>query len=117
MTSSARMAPALDVEQWFNTDDAPQLEQLRGRVVVLEAFQMLCPGCVSDGIPQAQRIYDSFSRQDVVMLGLHTVFGHHAARTPVALAAFLHEYKLTFPGGVDRANGRGLPYTMSAYAM
>ena len=49
-------APELAVSRWFNTDENPTLAGLRGEVVVIEAFQMLCPGCVSHGIPQAQRI-------------------------------------------------------------
>jgi len=115
--SAFAAAPALEVEQWFNTREALQLDALRGKVVVIEAFQMLCPGCVSHGIPQAQRIHDIFSREDVVLLGLHTVFEHHEAMTPVSLAAFLHEYKVTFPVGVDRAGAAGMPCTMSAYAL
>ena len=103
--------------QWFNTAEAPALECLRGRVVVIEAFQMLCPGCVSHGIPQAQRIHDTFPREEVVVLGLHTVFEHHAAMTPVALEAFLHEYKVSFPVGIDQAHPSGMPETMHAYAM
>ena len=87
------------------------------RVVVVEAFQMLCPGCVQHGLPQVQRIHDAFSREDVMVLGLHTVFEHHAAMTPVSLEAFLHEYKVTFPVGVDKAQGVGMPVTMSAYGM
>ena len=51
------------------------------------------------------------------MLGLHTVFEHHAAMTPVSLAAFLHEYKIRFPVGVDMPQATGMPVTMSAYAM
>lgn len=46
-------APELDVIQWFNTEEPPTLAGLRGRVVVLHAFQMLCPGCVRSGLPQA----------------------------------------------------------------
>ena len=117
MTNAPELAPSLTVEQWFNTDEALQLDQLRGRVVVIEAFQMLCPGCVSHGIPQAQRIYESFSSAEVAVLGLHTVFEHHAAMTPVSLAAFLHEYKIRFPVGVDMTQATGMPVTMSAYAM
>jgi hypothetical protein len=110
-------APTITVEQWLNTNEAIELEQLRGRVVVIEAFQMLCPGCVSHGIPQALRIHNTFSPEDVVVLGLHTVFEHHAAMTPVSLAAFLHEYKVPFPVGVDKPQEGGMPVTMSAYAM
>ena len=44
------MAPELAVSQWFNADTEVTLEALRGEVVVVEAFQMLCPGCVSHGV-------------------------------------------------------------------
>ncbi len=56
----SRSAPPLEVSQWFNTQTPVTLADLRGRVVVIEAFQMLCPGCVSHGLPQAQRIVDAF---------------------------------------------------------
>lgn len=63
MTSTFKNAPAIIAEQWYNTHQAPDLNQLRGRMVVLEAFQMLCPGCVQHGLPQVQRIHDVFSRR------------------------------------------------------
>jgi peroxiredoxin len=117
MTSALIQAPSLITEQWFNTREPIELDQLRGKVVVLEAFQMLCPGCVAHDIPQVQRIHDTFSKDDVVVLGLHSVFEHHTAMTPVSLEAFLHEYKVTFPVGVDRPRDEGMPATMSAYTM
>jgi peroxiredoxin len=50
------------------------------------------------------------------VLGIHTVFEHHAAMTPVSLEAFLQEYKITFPVAVDRASPDGpIPQTMLAY--
>ena len=111
------LAPPITIERWFNTPEPIALDQLRGKVVVMEAFQMLCPGCVSHGIPQAQRIREAFSQENVVVLGLHTVFEHHAAMTPVSLEAFLHEYKITFPVGVDTPHASGMPETMQAYGM
>lgn len=60
MPSSGPIAPALHVSRWFNTSSPISLDDLRGRVVVIEAFQMLCPGCVSHGLPQAQRIIGAF---------------------------------------------------------
>ena len=112
------MAPALQVERWFNTPTPITLEALRGKVVVLEAFQMLCPGCVSHGLPQATRIHASFAHEQVAVIGLHTVFEHHAAMTPVALQAFLHEYRVPFPVGVDQPGDIDpIPRTMRAYAM
>lgn len=114
---AAPPAPPLEVSRWFNTDGPIDLAQLRGRVVAIEAFQMLCPGCVSHGLPQAQRIEAIFGT-DVTVLGLHTVFEHHDAMTPVSLEAFLHEYRIGFPVGVDAHDQPGgTPITMARYGL
>lgn len=113
-----RLAPEFDVSRWFNAPAPLTLAALRGRVVLVEAFQMLCPGCVSHGLPQVQRVRQVFAREDVAVIGLHTVFEHHAAMTPVALEAFLHEYRIGFPVGVDAPSAEGpIPRTMAAYGM
>jgi hypothetical protein len=86
-------------------------------VVVLEAFQMLCPSCVSHSLPQALRVAGTFPADDVV-LGLHTVFEHHEAMTPVALRAFAHENRLRFPIAIDRHDGDDpTPVTSARYRM
>ena len=116
--STPRSAPEWQIGRWFNSDRPLALADFRGRVIALHAFQMLCPGCVQNGIPQAQRIARTFDDAQVAVVGLHTVFEHHAAMTPVALAAFLHEYRLTFPVGVDRPAANGpIPQTMAAYGI
>lgn len=118
MPMRTQTAPELQILRWFNTPAPLSLAALRGRVVLVEAFQMLCPGCVSHGLPQAQRVRQLFAREDVEVIGLHAVFEHHAAMTPVALEAFLHEYRIGFPVGVDAASEAGpIPRTMAAYGM
>ena len=119
MPTGLTRAPDLQVIDWFNTPQPITLPDLRGRVVLIEAFQMLCPGCVSRGLPQAQRVAETFSRDEVAVLGLHSVFEHHSAQgTPQALRAFLHEYRIAFPVGIDApSQDRGLPKTMAAYRM
>jgi peroxiredoxin len=112
------LAPEIAVSRWFNTDGPLTLSALRGRPVLLHAFQMLCPGCVAHGTPQTQRAFDVFKHTDLQVIGLHTVFEHHAAMTPVSLEAFIHEYRLTFPIGVDEASdGEPIPVTMGRYGM
>ena len=115
-----RQAPAWTTREWFNTDSALQPADLRGKVVVLHAFQMLCPACVRHALPQAQRIHAAFAPHGVAVIGLHTVFEHHAAMTPVSLQAFLHEYRIGFPVGVDAPDDGApgsIPQTMQAYEM
>ena len=110
------MAPELQCTQWFNSPEPVTLASLRGKVVVIEAFQMLCPGCVAHGLPQVQKLRRVFPEEHVAVLGLHTVFEHHAAMTPISLEAFLHEYRIGFPVGVDAHDDpSGLPLTMQHY--
>lgn len=130
------IAPEIVASRWFNVVKPLSLKELRGRPVLLHAFQMLCPGCVAHGTPQAEKVHRLFSGTDLQVIGLHSVFEHHAAMTPLALEAFIHEYRLTMPIAVDshgddfaegdaigneaignEFGGSGLPVTMSRYRM
>ena len=117
MTGIPDTAPEWHTTEWLNTPEPLTLASLRGRVVMVSAFQMLCPGCVSQGLPQAQRAADLFPPSDVAVIGLHCVFEHHDAMGPNALRAFLHEYRIRFPVGIDEPDGVSLPRTMRAYEM
>jgi len=107
----------LDVSEWVNSDPVDP-QRLRGRVVLVEVFQMLCPACVSHGLPQAKKVHKTFDRSEVVVLGLHSVFEHHDVMGPDALRAFLSEYRVNFPVAVDRpVEGRSIPATMGHYQL
>jgi hypothetical protein len=112
-------APQWRIATWLNTLGPLELGHFRGQVVLLHAFQMLCPGCVAHGIPQAQRVAQLFEGAPLAVVGLHAVFEHHAAMGPESLRAFLHEYRVQFPVGIDTpgADGDPIPCTMRAYAM
>lgn len=112
-------APDLQVSAWLNTPEPVTLAGLSGKVVLLEVFQMLCPGCVGSSLPQAGRVRAMFAPEDVAVIGLHSVFEHHEAQgSAAALSAFLHEYRIGFPVGIDQQPGNGgLPLTMAAYGL
>jgi peroxiredoxin len=117
MTTSTH-APELLVQTWFNTDRPLSLAALRGRVVVLAAFQVLCPNSIAGGIPQARRIFETFEPKDVAVIGLHATFEHHDAFSPPVLKAFIHEYRLKFPIALDQPNPASpIPQTMERYKM
>ena len=118
MTKSLAPAPELQVQTWYNTESSLQLAALRDRVVVLVAFQVLCPKSLSFGVPQAQRIYETFAPADVAVIGLHATFEHHDAISPAVLTAFIHEYRLKFPIALDQpSQGSPIPQTMERYKM
>lgn len=110
--------PGWHAREWLNAPAPPTLQSLRGRVVLLHTFQMLCPGCVAHSLPQAERVWRAFPRDRVAVVGLHTVFEHHAVMSPAALRAFVNEYGWSFPIGVDVAGEAGaVPRTMASYGL
>lgn len=109
----------LEVSEWLNTPSPISLADNRGKVIVIEAFQMLCPGCISHGLPQAQRIAKHFSSEDVLLIGLHSVFEHHNAQGRLAvLQAFLYENRISFPIAVDApSDDSPVPRTMRNFGL
>ncbi|MCE2914707.1 MAG: TlpA family protein disulfide reductase [Rubrivivax sp.] len=118
MNITTSISPPLQVSQWLNSPKPVSLAGLQGRVVVLHSFQMLCPGCVSHGLPQALRIHRLFPQDKVSVIGLHTVFEHHDVMGPQPLRVFLDEYRIPFPVGIDQADPASpVPLTMRAYGL
>lgn len=114
MATGPQLAPEFDVTEWIGTPSP--LSSLRGQVVLVETFQMLCPGCVSHGLPTASKVHQALP--EVAVVGLHTVFEHHDVMGPEALAVFLSEYRISFPVGIDRlAPGETTPETMRTYGL
>ena len=110
-------APAWSISRWFNSDPL-ELAALRGRPVFLHTFQMLCPGCVQHAVPQSLKVAEAFADTDLAVIGLHTVFEHHHAMGPEALAVYLHENRIRYPVGVDaHVDGDPIPRTMRTYAL
>ncbi|MCU0967435.1 MAG: TlpA family protein disulfide reductase [Rubrivivax sp.] len=112
------LLPEWQVSAWLNTPQPLTLKGLRGKVVLLHTFQMLCPGCVAYGLPQAERARQLFPASELAVVGLHTVFEHHAVMNVAALRAFVHEYRWSFPIGVDDPDGQSGPsLTMARYGL
>ncbi|MBY6142221.1 hypothetical protein KUV26_22560 [Leisingera daeponensis] len=58
MPNAQHPFPDWSVDQWLNTPEPISLSGLRCKVVVIEAFQMLRPGCVTHGLPLVQEVHD-----------------------------------------------------------
>lgn len=108
--------PELVTQQWFNSEPL-SLKQLKGKVVVVAAFQMLCPGSLRHMLPQAGRIARAFSAEEVAVIGLHMVFENHKDMSPSQLEPFLKTEHIAIPVAVDKQSDSGLPATMEAYGM
>ena len=65
---------------------------------------------------RGKRVAEIFADAPLAVVGVHTVFEHHEAMRVPSLRAFLHEYRVRFPIGVDApgAGGEPTPQTMRA---
>lgn len=108
--------PEIQASAWLNVDTPPTLKSLKGKVVVVAAFQLHCPGSIKHGLPQAARLAASFNDDEVVVIGLNTPFEEPAKQDKAALEAFVAEHEFTFPIALDKTGAKGeLPKTMEDY--
>jgi glutathione peroxidase-family protein len=63
----------LVVSEWVQGRPT-NIDKERGNVVLVEVFQVNCPGCFTHGIPQAIDIYMKYRDSDLKVLGLATAF-------------------------------------------
>jgi len=116
-------APNLKISDWVQGLET-NFDQEKDHVVLVEVFQVNCPGCFLYGMPEAINIYNKFKDDGVRILGVATAFedfdkntldnlklllqtGEVIGDTKQALAQYgklddskLH-YKIPFPVGMD----------------
>jgi hypothetical protein len=66
-------APLLSVSDWVQ-GTAVNFDQLLGQVVLVEVFQVNCPGCFLYALPQTVDLYRKYSEQGLTVLGVATAF-------------------------------------------
>ncbi len=66
-------SPNFGVSEWVQ--GAPtNFDQEEDRIILLEVFQVNCPGCFMNAIPEAINIYNRYKDEGVRVLGLATAF-------------------------------------------
>jgi peroxiredoxin len=72
-TLIGQKAPNLGISEWIQ--GAPtNLDQEKDHVVLVEVFQVNCPGCFMNAIPEAIEIYNKYKDEGVRVLGVATAF-------------------------------------------
>jgi len=66
-------APLLSLSEWVQGEPV-NFDQLSGRVVLVEVFQVNCPGCFLYALPQAVDLYQRYSDHGLSVLGVATAF-------------------------------------------
>lgn len=117
-------APNLEVSSWVQGKPT-NIDKEKGNVILVEVFQVNCPGCFLYGIPEAIDIYKKYKDKGLTVLGVATAFedfdknnlanleklvttGEVVGETYRALAQYgqLRDgnklpYKIPFPVGMD----------------
>ena len=86
-------APELKVSEWVQGGPIT-LKDYQGKVIVVEVFQVNCPGCFIYGIPEAIDTFQKYKNNDVVVLGLATAFEDFDKNTLENLKLLLKENKV-----------------------
>jgi peroxiredoxin len=66
-------APDVKISNWIQGLPT-NIDKLLGNIVVIEVFQVNCPGCFLYGLPQAISIYNKFKDKEVKVFGIATAF-------------------------------------------
>lgn len=121
-------APSLTVSEWVQGNPV-NLDQLTGRVVLVEVFQVNCPGCFLYALPQAVGWHNRYADRGLAVLGVATAFEDFDKNTLenltllaetgvvigetqklLSLQGQLREgrlpYRIPFPLAMDRLNRR-----------
>jgi thiol-disulfide isomerase/thioredoxin len=66
--------PALELSHPLQ-GEAWSAETLKGKIVVLDVFQIGCPSCMSNSLPHAQKLYERFQKDErVAVVAICTAF-------------------------------------------
>ena len=114
-----RKAPQWAVSEWINGSGG-NIDSLTGKVIVIDFFQLWCPGCNTFSIPLMHHWEQVFAHEAasdrLAFVSIHTVFEGHSYQSPQRLKSFLKEKGITHPVGVDRRRpGSHVPETMHRY--
>lgn len=81
-------APELQLERWVQ-GETTSLQQLRGQVVLVEVFQVNCPGCFVHALPEVVRLHDTYRNDGLAVLGVATAFEDFDKNTAANLELLL----------------------------
>ena len=73
-------APNLDLSKWVQGLPT-NFDQEKDHIILVEVFQVNCPGCFLYGIPEAIEIYNKYKDEGIVVLGVATAFEDYDKNT------------------------------------
>ncbi|MGA7368838.1 MAG: TlpA family protein disulfide reductase [Nitrososphaeraceae archaeon] len=75
-----KKAPNLKIGEWVQGVPT-NIDKELGKVIIVEVFQVNCPGCFLYGLPETIAVYDSTDKSEVKVLGIATAFEDYDKNT------------------------------------
>lgn len=116
--SLGQPAPALAIQEWVRGTPTT-LDDLKGKVVLLDIFQIICPGCHA-AHPEIVRMQKRYADLGFDVLGLAVAFEYESVQTPKHIRDYVARKEYPYPVAIDkgltntfrRYRSRGTPYTV-----
>ncbi len=70
----------ISIETWVQ-DGPMTLKDCAGSVVLVEVFQVNCPGCFLSALPKAIQLHEAYHKKGLVVIGLATAFKDYDQNT------------------------------------
>lgn len=86
-------SPNIKVSRWVQGLPT-NIDKLLGNIILIEFFQVNCPGCFLYGLPQAISIYEKYKNKGVKVFGISTAFEDYDKNTLENLQSLLSEGKV-----------------------
>ena len=93
IASIGKPAPQLQLSDWMQGNPT-QLDQLLGQVVLIEVFQVNCPGCFLYSLPQAVDLHQRYYDKGLTVIGIATAFEDFDLNTLENLKLLIEENKV-----------------------
>ena len=111
-------APKLAGQEWVRGEPT-SLDDLKGKVVLLDIFQIICPGC-HRAHPEIVRMRKRYAERGFEVLGLAVAFELESIQTPAHIRAYVKREKYPYPVAIDQAlmdtfrryRSRGTPFSV-----
>jgi thiol-disulfide isomerase/thioredoxin len=113
VTSNSSKAPEIKAEKWINTDKELTLENLSGKVVLIEFWTFGCYNC-KNTLPKMKEWYEKYGTAQFEMIGIHCPEFDHE-RNFDNVKESVEDLGIKYPVAIDNAFYNWYNYDVHAW--
>lgn len=106
--------PPFQVDEWIN--GPVDAATLKGKVVVIHFFEMLCAGSLGYSLPRISKWAEQYGKfTDFALIGIHSTWEMHESQTPDKIKDFVTRREYKYPIGIDHLTEKVRPDTLFGF--